>query len=64
MGDFDDRCVNPGDVYDREGYDMYGYNVDNIDRDSKTENDYNQEALCEFLVDEGRGNEIEGMYSW
>jgi hypothetical protein len=44
MGNFDARCANPGDIYDREGYSRYGYNINGIDRVGKTEDEYFYES--------------------
>ncbi len=40
LGTFESRCDTPNSIYDREGFDMYGYNESNVDRAGKTEFDY------------------------
>jgi hypothetical protein len=50
---------DPDGMWDAEGYDMYGYNREGLDRDGKTEHDHNQAALREFLIDESRYEEAE-----
>jgi hypothetical protein len=50
---------DPDGMWDRDGFDMYGYNREGVDRDGKTENDHNAAALREFLIDEGRYEDAE-----
>jgi hypothetical protein len=46
---FEKNCVNVGDIYDRDGFDSYGYNAEGFDRDGHDERFYVEEALREEL---------------
>jgi hypothetical protein len=46
-------------LHDAEGYDMYGYNSDGVDREGKTPWDHDRAALREYLTDMGRYEEAE-----
>lgn len=37
---FTQHCEDPDAMYDRDGYDSYGYSVDGYDRAGKTEDNY------------------------
>ncbi len=51
--------TEPNGIWDADGFDSYGYNAEGYDRAGKREYDYQQQALREFLVDEGRGDELD-----
>lgn len=40
LGEFRGRCSEPGDIFDKEGFDVYGYNAEGKDRIGKIEFDY------------------------
>lgn len=44
------HCENKGDLYDRDGYDEYGYNADDVDRAGKHEDDYLSDANGDHIM--------------
>jgi len=46
--------VEPNGIWDADGFDSYGYNADGYDRAGKREWDYQQEALYQELLEQGR----------